>query len=257
MRNTDNLNRASEHLDRAADHAGDAAHHTKEAMQAGASGTLERTKEAVRETGRKVGDVADRAADATREAGQKVGHVADKVVHAEADAELEQRADHATENVIQKAGDALRAAAPTIGRGTEMAVGATGAVVHAVGGPLGTMLGKIAGRVGGWWSSASEAISELPEEEEQACRVHFEAYERRPEQLDWDTARTAYLLGYIAAENPTYRERPFEEIETDLRHGFNDEPNEEYDTLRDFARFGYERALIIRPSQDEPRVTFR
>jgi hypothetical protein len=246
MRQRDDLNRASEHLDRAAEHTGDAAHHTKEGMQAAASGTLERTKDVARETGRKVGDVAERAAGATRDAGHKVGHVAGKVAHAQPDVELEQRADHATENVIQKAGDAIRSAAPVIGRGAEMAVGATGAVVHAVGGPLGTVIGKIAGRVGGWWSSASEAISELPQEEEQACRVHFEAYTPRTAEMTFERALPAYSVGYVAATNPDYRGRPFTEIEPDLRHGFGNTPDE-YDTVRDFTRYGYERGTSRPP----------
>jgi hypothetical protein len=262
MNSRDDMNRASEHLDRATDQTSDAARHmreagreTKEAMEAGASGTLERTREAARDLGRKAEHAAERAADTARDLGHKAGHVAERVSHAEPDRDLERRADDATEKALERAGEAVRRAAPTIGRGAEAVVRATGSVLHAAGGLLGTVVGKISGRVGGWWKTASGALAELPEGEEQVVRAHFDAYELRPAELTWDTARTAYLLGYIAAENPDYRERQFEDIEADLQHGF-DQETEEYRTLRDFTRFGFDRALTIRPPQDKPRVTY-
>jgi hypothetical protein len=258
------MNRASEHLDRAADHTGDAAehareagHHAKEAMEAGASAVLERTRDAAREVGHRVEDVAESAGEAARRAGRVAGHVAEHVSHAQPDRALEHRTEGATERALDSAGQALRQAAPTVGRATETVVGATGSLLHTVGGALGLIVGKIAGRVGGWWNAASEAIAELPEEERQACQVHFDAYELRPADLTFETAQTAYLLGYLAAENPAYQERPFEQIETDLQHGWTGEQSQEYTALRDFTRFGYERARIIRPSQDEERVSFR
>jgi hypothetical protein len=117
-------------------------------------------------------------------------------------------------------------------------------------------VGKIAGKVGGWWNSASEGITDIPKQEEALCRTHFESYARKPAGLTYESARTAYQIGYLAAENPTYRDRQFDAIESDLRPGFADGNTEEFDALKDFSRFGYERALIIRPSQDKDRVTF-
>jgi hypothetical protein len=263
MNRNNDIDRASEHLDRAGDQTSDAVRHleragheVKEALEAGASGTLERTRETAREVGRQAEHAADRAADAARDLGNKAGHVAERVAHAQPDRGLERSAGKGTEKVLDRTGQAVSGAAPVIGRGAEAAVAATGAALHAVGGLLGTVVGKIAGRVGGWWNTASEAIAELPEAEEQACRAHFDAYQTLPAGVTWDTARTAYLLGYIAAENPAYRERSFDEVEVDLQHGF-DEGGEELTALRDFTRFGYERALVIRPSQDQDRVTIR
>jgi hypothetical protein len=226
----DDMNRAEHHLDKAGDrlgHAagdvGDAAHHTKEALEAGASGTLERTRETL------------------RDAGRRAEHVAERVSEAEPDLGLEARADSGTENALHRAGDAVRGAAPAIGRGVEAAVDAAGSAISAVSGPLGTVVGKIAGRVGGWWNSASEAVAEMSQEEEQVCRLHFESYSTAPAGMTFDRARPGYALGYVAARNPGYRGRRFEEIESDLRHGFGDEPLGDYDDLRDFTRYGFER----------------
>jgi hypothetical protein len=243
MDRRDDLHRASEELDHASDHTVDAAHHlkeagrhTKDALEAGASGLLERTKETA------------------KEAGRAAGQVAEHLRHAQPDRELEHRADSATESALDTAGGALRRSAPTVGRGVETVIGATGSALHAAGGALGLIAGKIAGRIGGWWDAAAQQLSEFPPGEEQACLVHFEAYELRPADLDFETARTAYLLGYLAAENPGYRDRDFATIESDLSHGFSGESTAEFNALRDFTRFGYERARIIRPSQDGNRV---
>ena len=59
--------------------------------------------------------------------------------------------------------------------------------------------------------------------------------------MTYERALPGYTLGYVAAGNPGYRGRRFEEIEPDLRHGFTEEPGTDYDTLRDFTRYGYER----------------
>jgi hypothetical protein len=244
----DNLDAASDHLDRAGDQTSDAARHmkqagheVKEALEAGAAGTLGRTREAAREVGRTAESVAESAADTARAVAHKAGHVAERVSHAESNRDLERRADSTTEKVLDKAGQALSGAAPTVGRGAEAVVGAAGSALHFAGGALGTVVGKIAGRVGGWWNTASEAIAELPEEEHQACLLHFEAYTPRPADMTFETALPGYGLGYVAARNPDYRGRRFEDIEPDLRHGFNTDLDTEYPAMRDFARFGYER----------------
>jgi hypothetical protein len=235
--NRDELDRAAQHLDRAQDHAGDAAHHTKEAMEAGASGVLERTADTAREAGRRVEGATERTVEVAKDVGRKAGHVADGVIHAEADARVESRTGSTVEKVVHGAGNALQSAAPAVGRGAEAAVKVTGAAVSAISGVLGTIIGKIAGRVGGWWNGAAEAIAELPEEEHQACLIHFESYTPRPAGVTFETALPAYAIGYVAARNPDYRGRRFDDIEGDLRHGLGND----YDNLRDFSRYGYER----------------
>lgn len=219
----EDLELAAEDLGNAARHTGDALREARDGMQAGASGTLERARGTVSDVGRKAGQVAGRMAEA------------------DSDTELRSKADSTTERVLHKTADAVSGAAPTVGRGVEGALRMTGTALHKVAGPLGTAVGAIAGKVGGWWSSASASDAELPEEEEQACRVHFESYTARPEGLSFDHARTAYVIGHVAARNPTYGGRGFDEVEPDLRHGFTPDQNEAYHSLRDFARYGYER----------------
>ncbi|MBA4157672.1 MAG: hypothetical protein H0X65_09375 [Gemmatimonadetes bacterium] len=217
------LDRASQDLGRAADHTGDALHHTKEALEAGASATIDGAKEVASTTARAAGKVAQ------------------GVRNAEINTTVEGRVSGGTAKVLDTTANAVRGAAPVVGRGVEATLKATGTALHAVGGPLGWITGKIAGTVGGWWNSASEAVAELPETDEQACRIHFEAYAVRPSGMTWDTARTAYTIGYIAAANPAYSGRGFDDVEPDLRHGFDEETSGVYDSLRDFARYGYER----------------
>ena len=82
---------------------------------------------------------------------------------------------------------------------------------------------------------------ELPEEHEEACRMHFISYTVRPVEMTYDDARPGYLLGYVAAGNPDYRGRSYDDVERDLRRGFTDDFADRYDTVRDYARFGFER----------------
>lgn len=189
-----------------------------ERMEAGPAGVVER-------------EVTVRRTDQAPERGKQ----------AEENSGVEQRVDSAAEKALHKAGDALQSAAPVVGRGTEKALSGAGSALSAASGVVGTIVGKIAGRMGGWWESAREAVAELPEEERQACLVHFEAYEVRPAGMTFERALPGYTLGYIAAGNPDYRGRGFEEVEPDLRHGFAGEQAAEYDALRDFSRYGYER----------------
>jgi len=183
--------------------------------------------------------------------------VAEHLSDAQPNRELERRADSATEKVLDKTGQGLKSAAPAVGKGLETAARVSGSALHAAAGPLAAVAGKIAGKVGGWWNSASEKVTEFSPEEEQLCLRHFETYETRPADLTFDYARTAYLVGYLAADNPDYRDRKFEDIEADVRHGLESEETAEYNALRDFARFGYERARIVRLPEDQDRVNVR
>lgn len=207
----------------AAEQAGEAVTSAKEGVQARASETVERAKDALGDTGK------------------KAAHVAGRMARAGTDVELRGSVDSRTERALHQAGDAVSGAAPAIGRGVESTLRTTGTVLHKIAGPLATVVGAIAGKVGGWWSSASEAIDELPAEEEQACRVYFESYTVRPAEMTYDDARTAFAIGHLAARNPSYSGRPFDELEPDLRHGLGQEQTGGYDSLRDFARYGYER----------------
>lgn len=247
---SDNMNRAATDLGRAAEHTGDALRNTKEGVQTAASGAAERAKSTVQHAGNEAADAVSGAAADVRQGVQgavdATSHVAQRVRAAEADTQVKDRVASKTEQAFAKAGDAIAGTGPKLAQGVETVADKVGSALHAVGGTLGPILGGIAGAVGGWWNSASEAVSELSEEDEQACRVHFQSYTLRPVGMTYESARPAYTVGYIAARNPSYSGRRFEEIEPDLRHGFGGTPDSNYDSLREFARYGYERGIGTR-----------
>lgn len=105
-----------------------------------------------------------------------------------------------------------------------------------------TVLGGIAVAAGGWWAGNKlyDVWSQMGTEEDQDCRVYYEAHPARS-TVSYDQARTGYTLGYTAARNPDYTGRTFEDVEPHLRGGYTGSRAGSYDTLRDFTRRGYER----------------
>jgi hypothetical protein len=216
------------------DHGKSPVERAKEGVSAGAA-QAKNVAHSVADTAKqKVRDVASATKETAREAARIVRE-------AEADNELKQRARSATEQGLERAGHAVSGAAPAIGRGAEYATTRVGDALSFIGRPLGVIIGAIAGTIGGWWNKASELRSGLPPEEEAACRTHFATL--AVDGLAYEDARNGYALGFLAGGNPDYGGRAFEEIEPDLRHGFYDDAAE-YDTLREFARFGFERGCL-------------
>lgn len=115
-----------------------------------------------------------------------------------------------------------------------------GAGIGSVAGPIGTIIGGIAGAVGGWWAGekAGRAVEDMGDHDDH-YRRHYT--ENRREDLEYDQARVAYGLGHVAGHNPDYRDRPFEEVETDLRSGWKSDARD-YDSVRPYVRYGYERS---------------
>lgn len=220
-----------------------------EPMNDGEGGRIDRAREKTRETIDRAKDrLAAGAATATETgrnaasgAKQKASRAAEFVRDAETDTELKGNVTTRTERGLDRAGDALTRAAPTIGRGTEMAAAKVGQALHAISHPTAMILGTIAGTLGGWWRKAADERMDLPESEEQACRDHFSTIAAMPPGMTYERARPAYAIGYVASRNPAYRGRQFEELDAELRRGFGEGASTDYDSLRDFARFGYER----------------
>lgn len=240
------LDQAGNDLGRAAEHTGDALTDAGRAIEAAGSGTLERTRETAREawdvTDRaasladtatdRAGNLAETAADRAARLADTAGNKAQRAVHNVADT-VSRTADEAAERVTEQAA-ALRASA---GEALES--------VRAplIGSAMGAILGSLAGALGGWWAGRKLGDSDihLTPEDEAACQAHFVALTVRPMGMTFDQARDGYAIGHAASRNPGYRGRAFEEVEPELRRGFTGDYATRYDSLRDFARFGYER----------------
>jgi hypothetical protein len=105
------------------------------------------------------------------------------------------------------------------------------------------IVGGIALAAGGWWAGRKlyDSLREMSHEEEQECRTYYESHAARTTGVPYDRARTVYVVGYAAARNPDYAGRSFDDVEPHLRSGFSGSRAASYDSLRDFARRGYER----------------
>jgi hypothetical protein len=91
-------------------------------------------------------------------------------------------------------------------------------------GPIGTIIGAIAGAVGGGWSGlAAAAPTHYTAEHDREYRAHFESDPDRVADRSYDVVRPAYQLGHFAARNPDYARREFEVIEADLQRAWTDD----------------------------------
>lgn len=100
-------------------------------------------------------------------------------------------------------------------------------------------IGGIALAGGAFWAG-KKLLDAVRDADEKDLRTYYESHPRRTE-LDYDRARTGYMLGYAAARNPEYSGRQYTDVESDLRAGFAGGNTGSYDSLKDFAERGYER----------------
>lgn len=90
-----------------------------------------------------------------------------------------------------------------------------------VGGPVGAVVGGVIGAVAG--GAAGHAAAELvnPSEEDKYWR---ENYKNRPYYStgrEYTEYEPAYRYGWESASRPEYKERRFEDVETDLERGWD------------------------------------
>ncbi len=121
-----------------------------------------------------------------------------------------------------------------------------GATIGTVAGPIGTLIGGIAGAVGGWWTgrAVSEAAEALTTDDDNYYRSHYEKSPNRLADRGYEHVRPAYHLGHIAARNPDYADRGWNEVETDLQRGWNSDASRQYgdwSTVRPYASEGFNR----------------
>jgi hypothetical protein len=119
-----------------------------------------------------------------------------------------------------------------------------GAAAGSVVGPVGTVIGGIAGAMGGWWTgrAVAEAATAVTTEDDNYYRKHYETAPGRLADRSYDDVKPAYYLGHVASRNPDYRNRPFEELEPDLRRGWSSNARYgSWDIMRNYAAAGYAR----------------
>ncbi|HEX4229994.1 MAG TPA: YsnF/AvaK domain-containing protein [Bryobacteraceae bacterium] len=87
--------------------------------------------------------------------------------------------------------------------------------------------------------TASEAAWRFDPDTEEAFRRDYEAkYKSSGQPYDYYAA--AYRFGYAMANEPRYRNRRFEEVESDLRREYGQRnPDEAWDRLRNSVRYGW------------------
>ncbi|HXF23370.1 MAG TPA: hypothetical protein VN602_02560 [Gemmatimonadaceae bacterium] len=129
-----------------------------------------------------------------------------------------------------------------------------GAAIGSVGGPVGTLIGGIAGAVGGWWAghAVAEAAQEYTVGDDAVYRNHYDNSPNRLADRDYESVSPAYRLGHLAARNPDYRGRPFDDIEDELRRGWNGGAKQtygEWDTVRGYVRDAYDRSASATEQQ--------
>lgn len=137
-----------------------------------------------------------------------------------------------------------------VGEGVGGASGAVaGGVIGSVAGPVGTAIGAIAGAIGGWWAGreVGEAASGYNASYDALNRTRFESLspDKRGRFQSYDQARPAYQYGYLASRNPDYRGKSFDQIEDDLRRGWNNDVAKQsgytWNDVRDTVRDAYMR----------------
>ena len=116
-----------------------------------------------------------------------------------------------------------------------------GAAIGSLAGPIGTVIGGIAGAVGGWWTgrAVAEAATAVTTEDDDYYRKHYESSPIA--DRSYDQVRPAYHVGHIAARNPDYRGRSFDDVDADLRRGWSSDHAQSWDSVRSYASEGYRR----------------
>ena len=121
-----------------------------------------------------------------------------------------------------------------------------GAAIGSVAGPVGTIIGGIAGAMGGWWSgrAVTEAASHVTKDDDEYYRGHYESSSTKLADRSYEDVRPAYHLGQIAAQNPDYANKNWNDVQGDLRRGWSDDYAKKYgdwNTASGYASEGFTR----------------
>jgi hypothetical protein len=121
--------------------------------------------------------------------------------------------------------------------------GVGGMAVGIAGGPIGLVIGAIAGALGGWWAGHGVAEA-FTDKDYEAYRAHYESSPDRIADRTFEQVTPAYAAGHLAARNPDYAKRSFDEIEPDLQRAWTDEVanrHGQWPAVRGYARAAFER----------------
>ena len=121
-----------------------------------------------------------------------------------------------------------------------------GAAIGSTIGPVGTVIGGIAGAVGGWWSgrAVTEAAASVTANDDEYYRGHYESSSRKLADRSYEDVRPAYHLGHVAARNPDYASKDWDDVSADLERGWtgdNARNHGEWSTLSNYAGAGFHR----------------
>jgi hypothetical protein len=112
-------------------------------------------------------------------------------------------------------------------------------------GPVGAVVGVLAGAAGGWWAGkgVQRGVEDVDRAENRFRRAHEHAGATRP----YEEACHGYRLGYLAGRNPDYDALAFSEVEPDLRDAWveahiHDRQPIAWEDVRGEARSGFQLA---------------
>ncbi len=143
--------------------------------------------------------------------------------------------------------------AKNVGEGAGSFLGGVGGMaLGATAGPIGLVIGAIAGAVGGWWAGHGVAEA-FTSQDHEAFRAHYESSPDRLADRTYDQVIPAYAAGHLAARNPEYAGRSFDQGESDLRRAWTDDiaqQHGQWPAVRGYARAAFDRARGTRtPSE--------
>ena len=144
-----------------------------------------------------------------------------------------------------KTPDKVKADSETLGETSGGFLGGVGGMaLGALGGPVGLVIGGLAGALGGWWAGR-EIAGSLTEPDDAAFQAHYASSPDRLADRSYDGVRPAYAAGHLAGRNPDYAGRSFDQVEEDLRRGWNGDTaarHGEWPAMRGYARAAFDRA---------------
>ena len=122
------------------------------------------------------------------------------------------------------------------------------------------IIGGLAGALGGWWAgrTVSEAATRMTAgDSDTHYRNSYEQSSDRFADRSYDDVRPAYLIGHLAAMNPDYAGRDFDDLEPELRRGWSEQVRArhgDWQSVSRYARAAYTERRAAGADRPTPRV---